>query len=117
MHPNFLIFGLKLIITRDIIGEIDFWDIFQWRQRRLNFYTSVLFYTDHAKLFGSDDFTITSPNVLKTRFLSYFCGVATTKPKIVALPVIRSTPNFQELFVSKLNSTSGKMEKFLQSNW
>jgi len=37
--------------------------------------------------------------------------VATTKPKIGALSVIRSTSNFWGFFVSKLNSKLGKIEE------
>jgi len=45
----------------------------------------------------------------KKHFFPIFEVVATTDLKIEALPVIRLTPNFQELFLSKLNSKSGKM--------
>jgi len=38
------------------------------------------------------------------RFLPVFTKVASTNLKIEALPVIRSTLNFQRMFVSKLNS-------------
>jgi len=56
----------------------------------------------------SDDFTITSDNIKIPGFRPIFEWLAATKPNW-ALPVIRLSLNLQRLFVSKLNSKSGKM--------
>jgi len=48
----------------------------------------------------------------KKRFWPIFENLArqSTDPKIEALPIVRSTPNFQGIFVSILNSKLGKWE-------
>jgi len=63
--------------------------------RRFNFYTkvSILIIKSLSK---SDDVKIRI-------FLPIFDEATSIKPKIRAVPVIRSNPNFQGLFVSKLN--------------
>jgi len=58
------------------------------------------------KLFGRDDVTITSKTVMSKFVWPILEGMAATDQKIVSLSVIRSTPNFQRLFGSKIKLKS-----------